>query len=142
MEAPKAMEMDVEEAAEAQAEEPLELQEEASELEWPDQEVPEAEPEPMAVMDMEAVETAPAMSLEGAREALSGGNLTGALQSYSQLISQEENLDEVISDLQKALEYDHPVDIDVWQTLGDAYARSDQLQDALDAYTQAEELLR
>ncbi len=113
-----------EEMEAAPAEEP------ASELEWPEVEVSEpAEPEP-------------AMSLEGARDAMSGGSLANALSAYGNLIAREESLDAVISDLRSAVEYDHPVDIDVWQTLGDAYARNNQLQDALDAYTQAEELLR
>jgi len=38
--------------------------------------------------------------------------------------------------------YRFPVDVDIWQLLGDAYMRSNRLQDALDAYTKAEELLR
>jgi cytochrome c-type biogenesis protein CcmH/NrfG len=32
--------------------------------------------------------------------------------------------------------------VDLWQTLGDAYVRKNKLQDALDSYTKAEELLR
>ena len=34
------------------------------------------------------------------------------------------------------------MDVVIWQTLGDAYMRANRLQDALDAYTKAEELLR
>jgi cytochrome c-type biogenesis protein CcmH/NrfG len=50
-------------------------------------------------------------------------------------------LDEVVSDLKEAV-YRHPVDVIVWQTLGDAYMHSNRLQEALDAYSKAEELLR
>jgi cytochrome c-type biogenesis protein CcmH/NrfG len=38
--------------------------------------------------------------------------------------------------------YRFPVDVNIWQSLGDAYMRANRLQDALDAYTKAEELLR
>ena len=36
----------------------------------------------------------------------------------------------------------HPVNVEFWQVLGDSYMRIDDLQQALDAYTKAEELLR
>jgi tetratricopeptide (TPR) repeat protein len=76
-----------------------------------------------------------------ARNELSGSNLSGALESYARLIKKGRFLDEVIYDLRDAL-YRFPVDVDVWQSLGDAYMRANRLQDALDAYTKAEELLR
>jgi cytochrome c-type biogenesis protein CcmH/NrfG len=50
-------------------------------------------------------------------------------------------LDEIVDDLLKAVDR-HPVEISLYQALGDAYMRKDQLQEALDAYTRAEELLR
>jgi tetratricopeptide (TPR) repeat protein len=76
-----------------------------------------------------------------ARSELSGSNLSSALDSYSRLIKKGRFLDEVIFDLRDAL-YRFPVDVDIWQSLGDAYMRANRLQDALDAYTKAEELLR
>jgi len=76
-----------------------------------------------------------------ARNELSGSNLSGALDNYSRLIKKGRFLEEVIFDLRDAL-YRYPVDVDIWQSLGDAYMRSNRLQDALDAYTKAEELLR
>ncbi|HEY3473243.1 MAG TPA: tetratricopeptide repeat protein [Anaerolineales bacterium] len=76
-----------------------------------------------------------------ARNELSGSNLPGALQSYDRLIKKGRYLDEVIHDLRDAL-YRFPVDVDIWQSLGDAYMRANRLQDALDSYTKAEELLR
>jgi DNA-binding SARP family transcriptional activator len=79
--------------------------------------------------------------LESARNELSSNNITGALSSYEKLIKKARYLDEVIYDLREAL-YRHPVNVDIWQALGDAYMRSNRLQDALDSYTKAEELLR
>ena len=76
-----------------------------------------------------------------ARNELSGSNLSGALDNYARLIKKGRFLDEVIYDLRDAL-YRFPVDVNIWQSLGDAYMRANRLQDALDAYTKAEELLR
>jgi tetratricopeptide (TPR) repeat protein len=75
------------------------------------------------------------------QNALNRGDLQEAVQGYNQLIHRSEHLEEIIRDLRDAL-YRYPVDIDVWQALGDAYAQNNQLQEALDAYTKAEELLR
>jgi len=44
-------------------------------------------------------------------------------------------------DVQEAL-YRFPVDVNLWVVLGDAHLRTDDLQDALDAYTKAEDLVR
>ena len=79
--------------------------------------------------------------LSQARNELSGNNVSSALDSYSKLIRKGRFLDEVIFDLRDAT-YRFPVDVDIWQSLGDAYMRANRLQDALDAYTKAEELLR
>jgi tetratricopeptide (TPR) repeat protein/uncharacterized protein Smg (DUF494 family) len=76
-----------------------------------------------------------------ARNELSGSNIHSALESYDRLIKKGRFLDEVIYDLRDAL-YRFPVDVSIWQSLGDAYMRANRLQDALDAYTKAEELLR
>jgi len=72
---------------------------------------------------------------------LTSGNLPAAIDQYSELIRTEQHLDLVIKDLQEALLL-HPVDPTLYQALGDAYLRADQLQEALDAYNRAEELLR
>ncbi len=79
--------------------------------------------------------------LAAAQAALDANQLNEAMQAYSKLIKKNRLLDEVIHDLREAI-YRFPVDIIVWQTLGDAYMRANRLQDALDAYTKAEELLR
>ncbi|MDX1379159.1 MAG: tetratricopeptide repeat protein, partial [Anaerolineales bacterium] len=79
--------------------------------------------------------------LETARAELSRSNIPGALETYGKLIKKGRFLEEVIYDLRDAL-YRYPVEVSIWQSLGDAYMRANQLQDALDAYTKAEELLR
>lgn len=79
--------------------------------------------------------------LSAAQQALERGHLNEAMQEYARLIKKARLLDEVIHDLREAI-YRFPVDVIVWQTLGDAYMRANRLQEALDAYTKAEELLR
>ena len=79
--------------------------------------------------------------LASAQTSLDAQKLNEAMQAYAKLIKKNRLLDEVIHDLREAI-YRFPVDIIVWQTLGDAYMRANRLQDALDAYTKAEELLR
>jgi len=79
--------------------------------------------------------------LSGAQAALEGHSLGDAMKEYGKLIKKGRLLDEVIHDLREAI-YRYPVDAIVWQTLGDAYMRANRLQDALDAYTKAEELIR
>lgn len=80
-------------------------------------------------------------TLDSARTELTRSNIPGALDAYGKLIKKGRFLEEVIFDLREAL-YRYPVEVSIWQALGDAYMRSNQLQDALDAYTKAEELLR
>ncbi len=79
--------------------------------------------------------------LASARDALNRGKLKSALNFYNGQVQEGSNLEEVIHDLRDAL-YRYPVDINLWQVLGDAFARNNQLQEALEAYTKAEELLR
>lgn len=88
-------------------------------------------------------EAAPSVdrTLDTARTELSRSNIPGALEAYGKLIKKGRYLEETIFDLREAL-YRYPVEVSIWQALGDAYMRANQLQDALDAYTKAEELLR
>ncbi len=81
------------------------------------------------------------IALLQARNAIVQDDPSEALEKYNALIEARQMLPNVITDLREAL-YRFPVDINLWQALGDAYARSGQLQEALDAYTKAEELLR
>jgi tetratricopeptide (TPR) repeat protein len=113
----------------------------------------QTEPEPVMEAQFPTMESAPQTPMGGlsiptvdpvlatARNELSQNNVNGALDSYGKLIKKARYLDEVIYDLREAL-YRYPVDVNLWQSLGDAYMRANRLQDALDAYTKAEELLR
>lgn len=81
------------------------------------------------------------MVLGQARNELNRSNIPGALETYAKLIKKGRHLDEIVFDLREA-SYRYPVEVSIWQTLGDAYMRGNRLQDALDSYTKAEELLR
>ncbi len=81
------------------------------------------------------------VTLISGQTAMREGNITAALAEYEKLIKKNRLLEETIYDLREAL-YEYPIDVAIWQTLGDAYMRVGRLQDALDAYTKAEELLR
>ncbi|GAB4503682.1 MAG: hypothetical protein Fur0043_06740 [Anaerolineales bacterium] len=80
-------------------------------------------------------------TLSKAQAELSRGNIPAAIELYSKLIKKGRLLDEIIFDLREAL-YRYPIEVIIWQALGDAYLRANRLQDSLDAYTKAEELLR
>jgi tetratricopeptide (TPR) repeat protein len=99
---------------------------------------PVMQPEPVrAVVQPDPAEAV----LSGARTALNLGDSSQALGLYTRLIKQNYRVDEIIKDLQDAL-YRFPVDVDLWVTLGDAHSNTHDLQEALNAYTKAEELAR
>jgi tetratricopeptide (TPR) repeat protein len=70
-----------------------------------------------------------------------GGEVANAIDTYNELIQNEQHLEQVIHDLREAA-FLYPEEILLHQALGDAYLRSDRLQEALDAYNKAEELLK
>jgi len=76
-----------------------------------------------------------------AQSELTRGDIAEAMESYGKLIKKGKMLDEIIFDLREAL-YRYPVEVIILQTLGDAYMKANRLQEALDSYTKAEELLR
>jgi tetratricopeptide (TPR) repeat protein len=78
--------------------------------------------------------------LQEAWNNISEGNIEGAVDQYTELINQDQYLDEVIRDLQSALGK-YPSDSSLYQSLGDAYMRTNMLQEALDAYNRAEDLI-
>jgi tetratricopeptide (TPR) repeat protein len=78
--------------------------------------------------------------LEMARQALNYGKLKDAADHYGYLLRRRVMLDEIIADLNAAMRR-FPQDVTLWQTLGDAYMRNNQLREALDCYTKAEDLL-
>jgi cytochrome c-type biogenesis protein CcmH/NrfG len=57
------------------------------------------------------------------------------VEAYEKLVERDELIDDVVADLEDYVE--HWPDVDLMQTLGDAYMRADRLQDALDTYRQA-----
>ena len=67
--------------------------------------------------------------------------ISEALDHYTFLIKKKKSVPQVIEHLIQA-SADNPVDISILKTLGDAYMRIDKLDEALAAYTKAEELLR
>jgi competence ComEA-like helix-hairpin-helix protein len=76
-----------------------------------------------------------------ARNVLNQGILESAIEEYEHLIKTRQDLPEIIQDLHAAAQR-YPGESAIWQCLGDAYLRSDQIQAALDAYSKAEELLQ
>lgn len=78
--------------------------------------------------------------LEQARQALNYGKLSDAADHYGYLLRRRVMLEEVVADLSAAV-HRHPQDVTLWQTLGDAYMRNNQLREALDCYTKAKDLL-
>jgi cytochrome c-type biogenesis protein CcmH/NrfG len=75
-----------------------------------------------------------------ARQALLNGEFAHAVGITTQLVQQNLFINEIIQDLQDAV-YRNSSETVLWEALGDAYVRKDLLQEALDAYLHAEELL-
>ncbi len=63
------------------------------------------------------------------------------LLDSSTRIQQKQDLEGVIITLENITQT-HPGETQVWQTLGDAYFKNNQIQQAIDAYTKAEETLQ
>ncbi len=79
--------------------------------------------------------------LEKANRYLESGNLEEFIAIFDELINGSFELDQIIHNIQNALDHHFPIDINLWQALGDAYLKNNQLQNALDAYSKAEDLL-
>ena len=76
-----------------------------------------------------------------AKSELDRGDIPEALMHYGKLIKKGKHLEEVIGNLSESL-YRYPVEVSIWQALGDAYMRANRLKEALEAYNKAEELIR
>jgi tetratricopeptide (TPR) repeat protein len=74
-------------------------------------------------------------------EFLQQGQLAEANPLLDKIISSGKYVDETIQNLQDAT-YRFPVDETIWQKLGDAYAHSNRIQDAINAYKKAEDLIQ
>jgi tetratricopeptide (TPR) repeat protein len=79
--------------------------------------------------------------LSQAKAELDRGDIPAALEHFGRLVRKGKYLEEIIAGLTDSL-YRYPVEVGVWQTLGDAYMRANRLKEALDAYNKAEELIR
>ncbi len=80
------------------------------------------------------------LELSTAREALRSGNLHRAMEEYGQLIQVNQNLTQIAQDLEETSQ-SYPNEVDVWQNLGDVYLRLNRVQEALQAFIKAEQLL-
>jgi cytochrome c-type biogenesis protein CcmH/NrfG len=71
--------------------------------------------------------------LTAARQAVASNDLQGAAKHYGTLIRRRSLLDDVLADLQVAVERlpDRP---ELWQALGDAYMKADRAAEAVEAY--------
>ena len=81
------------------------------------------------------------VALSQAKGELDRGDIPAALAHYAKLIKKGKHLEETIRDLAESI-YRYPVEVGIWQTLGDAYMRANRLKEALEAYNKAEELIR
>ncbi len=81
------------------------------------------------------------VALNQAKGELDRGDIPTALEHYKKLIKKGRHLEETIRDLAESI-YRYPVEVGIWQTLGDAYMRANRLKEALEAYNKAEELIR
>lgn len=79
--------------------------------------------------------------LVSAWEMIASGDIDSAVQQYNDMITRQDQLDDVINDLQEAIRL-HPAEVSLYQALGDAYVRQNRLTEALSAYNRAEDLLR
>ncbi len=102
--------------------------------------LPAAEPEQPAAAVKPAPDS-PEAILDSGRQALKAGDLEIAVKSLTKLVKRGKMVEQIIHETREALRR-HPVDVGLWQLLGDALMRTDNLQDALDAYSKAEDLLR
>lgn len=93
------------------------------------------------VQEISKVPSEDADEFAEAKSILATGDVGKAVEHLAKIIKRGQMLEEIIAELQEAL-YNYPVDFELWQTLGDAYLRANRLQEALDTYTKAEELLR
>ncbi len=81
------------------------------------------------------------VALNQAKNELERGDIPAALTHYGKLIKRGKHIEETIRDLTESI-YRYPVEVGIWQTLGDAYMRVNRLKEALEAYNKAEELIR
>jgi len=117
--------------------------------------VAESEPEPEQQQAIQPIQQAQqtqieappaaadvAAAIQSAQEKVANDNLDGALADYEAVVRANDGLDVVVSDLQKLTKNDkHKKNPAIYRVLGDAMMRNGNLQDALDVYRRALNLL-
>ena len=82
------------------------------------------------------------LTLNDARQNVNSGNMDEALRNYEAIVRANAQLDDVTSDLQKLAKDDaHKQNAGVYRVLGDALMRKGDLQEALDTYRRALNML-
>ena len=76
-----------------------------------------------------------------AQSKINEGQISDAIKDYQDIIQKGQRLTSVIADLNKAAQK-YPQEVSIFQTLGDAYLQANKLQEALEAYTKAQNLLK
>jgi len=120
---------------------PLEpvIKEELPQIEFPSEDRPDKPPSP-ELAPKDEFET---LQLEAHSE-ITRGDTLDAIKKYETLVKKGKRVEDVINDLNQASlsnikDEDY---VTIMQLIGDAYMKIDKIQDALDAYTKAEKLIR
>ena len=100
---------------------------------------PKSEEKPVEPFFNDRGEDLPA-EIQDARMAFNSGDMDQAMSQYDKSIKSRQSLPIVISDLQEAVDR-YPEKAPIWHQLGDAYLRDNQISEAMDAYSKAEELI-
>lgn len=100
------------------------------------EEIQPASPAPEPAADQEAPKEDP---LSAAETLLATGDTNSAVKLYGKLIKRGKNLGEVITVLQEALKANERQP-ELWQTLGDAYMKDGQVDQAVQAYQRGMEV--
>lgn len=120
-----------------------------SELTPPEETAQPEQPQPTRAMAPAQASPAPvsaavdvAAALESARASIGGGNIETAVQHYESIVRANQSLDVVTNDLIKITEQDeYKKNPAVHRVLGDSLMRQGQLQQALDTYRRALNML-
>ncbi len=126
---------------------PIRMEKKPVEKQEPKAEKPSRPPRPKPVAHVEkpvstsSRKSAGSADLTRARDAVNHGDIQTALRRYIKLVNANKVLDSVSNDL-KELVRKHPKNYLAWQTYGDARLRANRIQEALDAYAKAADLLK
>ncbi len=100
---------------------------------------PETKPEPARASKAKPKKLEPSEVLDLARQSFASDDIEQGITHYTELIKRKKELKAVIEDINIALDRE-PETPDLWQLLGDAYMKDDQLQEAIKAYQRGTEV--